>query len=199
MRIAVIGAGNVGRTLGTGWQKKGHSVRYGVRNPEPGNAEQATVAEAATSAEVVVLSTPWEAVKDAVVACGDLTGKVLVDCTNPLLPGLAGIAIGTDTSGAEFVASLAPGARVVKAFNTIGFNIMANPHFGERSATLFYCGDDAAAKQAVHTLASDLGFSATDAGPLQQARLLEPFALLWITLALKHGHGREIAFDLMHR
>lgn len=64
---------------------------------------------------------------------------------------------------------------------------------------LFYCGDDVEAKRATHQLASKLGFDAQDAGPLTQARLLEPFALLWISLALKHGYGREIAFELMRR
>jgi predicted dinucleotide-binding enzyme len=76
---------------------------------------------------------------------------------------------------------------------------MANPRFGDRSAVLFYCGDDAAARQTVHQLAIDLGFDASDAGPLTQARVLEPFALLWITLALKQGYGREFAFQIVRR
>jgi predicted dinucleotide-binding enzyme len=110
---------------------------------------------------------------------------------------LAGLEIGTTTSGAEQVASWAPGAHVVKAFNTVGFNIMENPNFGNARPVLFYCGDHADAKQTVHQLIADLGFDAQDAGPLKQARLLEPFAMLWISLAMKGG--REIAFQLLKR
>jgi predicted dinucleotide-binding enzyme len=110
---------------------------------------------------------------------------------------LSGLALGTTTSAAEQVAQWAPGARVVKAFNTVGSNIMADPSFGSNRALLFYCGDDAAAKQTVKSLAGELGFDAQDSGPLRQARLLEPFALLWISLAYGQGYGREFAFQLI--
>ena len=93
----------------------------------------------------------------------------------------------------------ARGAKVVKAFNTVGANIMANPSFGADRPALFYCGDDATAKQTTKQLAEAIGFEALDAGPLTQARLLEPFALLWISLALKYGYGRDIAFKLLLR
>jgi predicted dinucleotide-binding enzyme len=91
------------------------------------------------------------------------------------------------------------GAKVVKAFNTVGFNIMANPAFGADRPVMFYCGDDAAAKQTVRPLVEQLGFEAVDAGPLSQARVLEPFALLWISLAYAQGQGRDIAFKLLRR
>jgi hypothetical protein len=196
MNIGIVGAGNVGRTLGGVWSKSGHAIRYRVRSPSA--ADETTVGEAAATADAVILATPWDAVKDAIAACGDLSGKILIDCTNPLLPKLAGLAVGTTTSGAEIVASLAAGAKTVKAFNTVGYNIMANPAFGERRATLFYCGDDADAKRKVHALAAECGFDPVDAGPLTQARLLEPFALLWISLAYG-GLGRDIGFSLMRR
>jgi hypothetical protein len=92
------------------------------------------------------------------------------------------------------VARWAPGARVVKAFNTTGAGNMADPRFGNEHATMFMCGDDAAAKRTVGTLAEALGFEAVDAGPLRQARLLEPLAMLWISLAYAAGHGPNIAF-----
>ena len=126
-------------------------------------------------------------------------GKILLDCTNPLLPGLGGLEVGQNTSGAESVAQWAPGARVVKIFNTVGYNIMANPAFGNERASMLLCGDDAEAKRVASGLAEDAGFEPVDAGPLTQARLLEPFALLWITMALKYGHGREMAFRLLRR
>jgi predicted dinucleotide-binding enzyme len=195
MKIGVIGARNVGGTLGRGWSNAGHEVRYGSRKPEPGN-----IKETAAWAEVVVVATPWEAVPDAIKACGNLGGKVVVDCTNPLLPELAGLALGTTDSAGERAAALAKGARVVKAFNTVGYGIMANPEFsGGQRATMLYCGDDAAAKTTVRQLAADLGFDPVDAGPLRQARVLEPFAMLWISLAVHYGLGPNFAFHLMRR
>ena len=85
----------------------------------------------------------------------------------------------------------------MKAFNTIGFNIMADPKLHGENTTLLYCGDDSASKKAVHTLAAEIGFDPFDLGPLPKARLLENFALLWITIAIKHG--REFAFKMIQR
>ena len=196
MRIAIVGAGNVGGTLGRKWAAKGHEIRIGSRKPEAG---EYSIIDAASQSDIVVLSTPWPAVDSAITACGSLAGKILIDCTNPLLPDLSGIELGTTTSGAEHVASLAPGAFVVKAFNSTGFNVMADPIFEGKPVTMFYCGDDPAAKQTVHQLIADAGFDPLDAGPLTQARLLEPFALLWISLAYRQGLGREIAFRFVKR
>jgi 8-hydroxy-5-deazaflavin:NADPH oxidoreductase len=208
MTIGIIGAGNVGGTLGARWAAAGHKVRFASRRPgsdemkalvaRAGANASAGTAEEAAESEVVVLATPWQATREAVQGLA-LAGKTVVDATNPLKADLSGLDVGTTSSGAEMVAQWAPGAHVVKAFNTIGFNVMADPHFGDRAAALFYCGDDAAAKATVRQLALDLGFNAMDAGPLEQARLLEPFALLWITLALKYGYTRGIGFDLMRR
>lgn len=210
MRIGVAGSGNVGGTLGTGWARAGHTVTFGSRNPDSqemtglvaragSNARAATIVEAVASSDVVLLATPWPATRTVLQAAGSLAGKVLIDSTNPLLADLSGIELGTTTSGAEQVALWAPGARVVKAFNSVGSNVMANPRFGDRAAAMFYCGDDKEAKVAVHRLAADLGFDPHDAGPLTQARVLEPLALLWVSLAFARGYGREFAFQLMRR
>jgi predicted dinucleotide-binding enzyme len=190
MRITIVGSGNVGGTLGRRWAGRGHEVRY---------AERGKAGEAAAGADVVVVATPWAAVPEVAAQLQGLSGAVLVDATNPIGPGLS-LDLGPGgESGAERLAALVPGARVVKAFNTIGFNIMADPAFDGGPATLCYCGDDAAARRTVHQLAEELGFAPVDVGPLAKARLLEPFALLWITLAMQQGHGREIAFQLMRR
>ena len=210
MRIAIIGVGNVGSTLGKGWGAKGHQIVYGVRSPGDakvedvvkatgGNARAATVKDAASAADVVVLAIPWGAVREVIKNAGDLTGKIVVDATNPLRPDLSGLVLGHNTSAGEEVARWAAGARVVKAFNTTGAQNMANPKFGGQSASMFLCGDDAAAKKAVATLAEALGFEPVDAGPLAQARLLEPLAMLWISTAYAHGHGPDIAFKLLRR
>lgn len=108
--IGIIGAGNVGGTLGRRWAANGHNVVFGTRG---------TVAQTAASSQVVLLATPWPAARYAIAAAGDLTGKILIDATNPLLPNLASLDSGA-TSGGEQVAAWAKGARVVKAFNTIG-------------------------------------------------------------------------------
>ncbi len=210
MKIAIIGVGNVGSALGTGWAKKGHSVTFGVRNPQDEkvkkalagagkNAQAATVSEAAKSAEVVVLATPWPATQEAVQSAGNLSGKIVVDCVNPLKPDLSGLAIGQTTSAAEQVAGWAKGAKVVKAFNTTGAGNMANPKYGSQNASMFICSDDAAARKTVGGLAEDLGFEVVDAGPLVMARALEPVALLWIYLAYGGGLGPNFAFKILKR
>ena len=123
----------------------------------------------------------------------------MIDCTNPLKPDLSGLAIGHTTSAAEQVAVWAPGARVVKAFNTTGAENMSNPQFGSERASMLICGDDPDAKAAVVGLAADAGFDVVDAGRLASARLLEPLAMLWIHLAYAQGLGTGFAFKLLRR
>lgn len=207
MNIGIIGTGNVGATLGTRFAQLGHPVAFGSRKPDSpemaklagqSNSRVASPREAAQSAEVVVLATPWQSTAEALRGLGDLTGKIVFDCTNPLKADLSGLELGTTTSAAEQVALWAAGARVVKIFNTVGFGVMAKTAFGSEAPTMFYCGDDVPAKGVARDLAAQMGFDPVDAGPLRQARLLEPLALLWISLALG-GQGVNIAFKLMHR
>ena len=207
MKIGIVGSGNVGATLGRRFAQLGHSVAFGTRRPE--SAEMAELArlphsrvvsqaEAAQASEIIVLATPWPATREAVQGLGNLAGKILLDCTNPLRPSLDGLEVGNNSSGGEMVAQWAAGARVVKIFNSIGSNVMQNPDFNGQPATLFYCGDDAAAKDTARNLAAALGFDPVDAGPLRQARVLEALALLWVSLAYS-GLGRDIAFRLVRR
>ena len=209
MNIAVLGTGNVGGTLGRRWAEAGHRVCFGSRDPHsekvqrllaaaPG-ATAGSLAEAAAAGDVILLATPWQTTHATLAALGDLTGKVLIDCINPLNETFTGLTHGHTTSAAELVASWAPHAHVVKAFNTVSAKVMDNPGFGEYRATLFYCGDDASAKQAVHQLATDLGFEAVDAGPLMNARHLEPLAMLYIHLAVRGGWGSNTAFKMLKR
>jgi 8-hydroxy-5-deazaflavin:NADPH oxidoreductase len=200
MNIAVLGAGHVGSTLGKRFSQSGHQVRYGVPDPaKHRDLGAVSVKEAASPAEVVVLAVPWPAAESAVKAAGDLTGKVVVDCTNPLKPDLSGLALGFSESAAERVAGWARGAKVCKAFNTTGADNMANPTFGDRKAVMLVAGDDVAAKTRVLSLGSSIGFEAVDAGPLAAARLLEPLAMLWIHLAYTMGMGTGFAFGLFRR
>jgi predicted dinucleotide-binding enzyme len=210
MNIGIIGSGNVGGTLGTRWAQGGHTVVFSSRTPESEAmiqlvteagpaARAATLADTVAATDVLLLATPWPVTQAMLAAAGDLTGKTLIDATNPLLPDLSGLQAGTTTSGGEMVAGWALGAKVVKAFNSIGTGIMADPKLNGESALLFYCGDDEDAKRTVHHLATELGFDAQDAGQLTQARLLEPLALLWISLAFTRGFGLEFAFRIIRR
>jgi|SRR5579883_217345 len=207
MNIAVIGMGSVGSTLGRRWAANGHAVTFGSRKPtDPKSLAEASamkcrlasIREAASAAEVVVLATPWSAVRDALTACGDLTGKVMLDCTNPLTPDVSALEIGHSTSGGEEVAKLAPGARVVKIFNTTGYGNMANADYAGTPVTMLFAGDDPAAKNTAAALAKELGFAPIDFGPLAGSRLLEPLALVWIKLAYA-GLGFDFALNVIRR
>jgi 8-hydroxy-5-deazaflavin:NADPH oxidoreductase len=208
MQIGIIGAGNVGNALATGWLLARHRVAFGIRTPldaprsGPTGASYSSVAEVARGADVVVLATPWPAVADALAAAGNLAGKVLIDCTNPLRMGANGLEleIGHTISGGERVAALAPGASVFKTLNQTGFaNMEHAPSFSPLPAVIYVAGDDETKKPLVLSLVSDLGFQAVDAGPLRIARLLEPMAMLWIHMALNRGEPVNRAFALTNR
>jgi predicted dinucleotide-binding enzyme len=205
MRIAIIGTGSVGAALARGLAGKGHAVTLGARDPraaktltlaaETGSGVAAPV-EAAANADVVILALPWAAVEPAIAGLGDLTGRIVIDCTNPIGRTDAGIGLtlGHTTSGGEAVQRLVPTARVVKTLNQVGAEIMArNDHLPHRPV-MFMAGDDADAKSAVAGLLRDLGFDPLDAGDITKSRLLEPFALVWINQALARGKGRDWAF-----
>jgi 8-hydroxy-5-deazaflavin:NADPH oxidoreductase len=210
MNIGIIGAGNVGSALGKRWAAGKHEIKFGVRDvakPEVRKlletcgwqASAGSVSDAAHFGEVIVLTTPFPATEAVIESAGDLNGKILVDCTNPLKPDLSGLTIGHDTSAAEQVASWAKGARVVKCFNTTGSNNMENASYADGKPVIFCCGGDTRAKQIVTKLGEELGFEMIDAGALEIARLLEPVAMLWIHLAYRGGLGRDFAFKLMRR
>jgi 8-hydroxy-5-deazaflavin:NADPH oxidoreductase len=186
--------------LGIAWRNRGRRITFGVRNPDdPKYASLGAVEtneSASAAADVVVLCTPWQTTRAAVQGCGDLAGKVMIDCTNPLTPNFAALEVGLVTSGAEKVAKWAPGARVCKAMNQIGAPMMDAPQL-PGTPVMFVCGDDGAAKSVTAELVGELGFDTVDAGDLAVARLLEPYGLLWIHLALRRGFGTNFAFGLL--
>ena len=209
MKIAVIGSGNVGGTLGSSWAKFGHEVTFGVRSSDSEkvqnllksigqNARATSVNEAAESSEVVVFTTPWAATESAIKAAGDLTNKIIIDCTNPIVEGLK-LGVAWQSSGAEKVAEWANSTRVVKAFNTTGYENMAEPIYGEQAMTMFVCSDDIEARKIVVELAENLGCDVCETGPLYHARYLEPMALLWIDMAIVQKKGRNFAFKVLKR
>ncbi|HEY3988221.1 MAG TPA: NADPH-dependent F420 reductase [Acidobacteriaceae bacterium] len=202
-RIAIVGAGNVGGALARLWSAAGDEVSVAVREGSapkqiPG-VSTGSAKEIAARAEIIVFAVPWEAAKDAVASCGDLSSKVVVDCINPVLPTLEGLEFGGTTSAAEKLQQLAPRARIVKAFNTIGAPLLGNATFDGLQADGYFCGDDAAAKTAVAPLIAAAGLRPLDVGPLRNARYLEAMAALWIDLAIKRGRGPTFGFRTLER
>lgn len=205
MRIAIIGAGNVGSALARGLAGKGHDVTIGARDPASADvqalmretgARALRPAEAAHTAEIVILALPWAGLEDAVASLGDLSGKTVIDCTNPLgrTPSGLGLVLGHDSSGGEMVQRWLPASRVVKTLNQVGAEIMANPMVLPHRPVMFLAGNDEGAKAAVAALLGDLGFEPLDAGDITKSRLLEPFGMVWINQALVRGKGRNWAF-----
>ena len=213
MKLGIIGAGNVGGTLGTAWaQKAGHEIFFGVRHPTSdqtqavvrrigGRARAGSPAQAAAFAEFIVLTTPWNATEAAIHSMGDLSGKIILDATNPIAMGPDGLTLefGHNVSAGEKVQAWAKGASVFKTLNTTGFANMADPVFHGVKAVMFVAGDDAGNKPRVVELVAALDFAVVDAGPLRNARLLEAHAMLWIDLAIKRGLGRDWAFAIVRR
>ena len=210
MNIGIIGAGRIGSGLGKIWSEKGHGIFLSFsRDPERlrslaaslQNAVAVTPEEAVRKSDVVLLSAKWGNVRDAIGAAGPLEGKILIDCTNPLNHEMTELEVGRSTSAAEEIAQLAPGAKVVKAFNSAFADIYHSESrlFGSRIVTMFYCGDDQAAKVTVSHLIRETGFEPVDAGPLRSARYLEPLAMLLVQLGYVQGMGTNIALNLVRR
>ncbi|HEX7818005.1 MAG TPA: NADPH-dependent F420 reductase, partial [Nitrososphaeraceae archaeon] len=208
MKIGIIGAGDIGGTLGMRWRQKGHEIMFGVRNRQSQNVQKlieldkslefGEIRETVVFGDVIVFAVPWTSVEETILIAGNLTDKILIDPTNPLTPDLKGLAL-ENISAAEKMSNLANSTKVVKAFNMIGAKTLSNLIYDSQRADLFICGDDSHAKQIVRELAIDIGFDVIDVGPLVNARLLESLALLWIELAFRQQMGPNIAFKLLRR
>lgn len=202
MKIAIIGAGNVGATLGKRFAEVGNEVFYGVRNTAEFDEKElggkiGTIAEACKDVEIIVLSVPYNAVEEAINSCGDVDGKIVVDATNPLgmTPNGLSLTIGFETSGGENLQEIIPQANVVKCFNTTGFGNMAKPN----NSMMFACGNDKESTDKITNLASSIGFEAMNIGDLSKSRLLEPLAMLWIHLAFTSELKRDFAFAIQKK
>ena len=193
MQIGVIGTGNVGRALATGFSAAGHDTVMGSREPESNQLEGmdiVTQQAAAKHGAVVVLALPAEVIADVTARLRNaLAAKPVVDAANEYPVPKA------ETALAKRVADAAPDAHIVKAFNTIGANRMGDPVFDEEAATMFLAGDDPGAVGKVVTLARDLEFEPVVAGDLDAASHLEHLARFWIHLSREHG--RDIGFRLL--
>jgi len=183
--VAMIGTGNVGAALGRRFAENGHTIVYGSRDPSAadvrelvaatGNGAVAmTQADAAREADIVVLAVPWRAAEDVVRALPELSGKIIVDPTNPRVMASDGYAdYPIEDSNAERIARLAPGAHVVKAFSTLGAETMLDPKLAGGPVTVPVVGDERGAKERIVALAREIGLEAVDVGPLRHARIIE--------------------------
>lgn len=199
MNIAIIGAGNIGKTLGSAWKRAGHAVQYGVRTPddtkfdalraEVGTTSVVDVAAAIDAADVVVLAVPGAAVADVAADHGaHLAGKIVVDTTNNMR--------GATLHNVDILAAQAPGAIQVRAFSTLGWENFAEPTINGVQVDLFYCGDPAA-REVADRLIADVGLRPVYVGGLDAAATVDGVARLWFALAFGQGHGRRIAFKLL--
>lgn len=206
MNMAIIGSGNVGSALASGLHKAGHTVSFGVRNPASAKSEKAatlvtgvafsTVREACAGADVIILTTPPEAVLALAPELGDVRKKVLIDATNSIRTRPEPYA-----TAFHALKAITHSERVVKCFNSTGFENMANPVYpGFGGIDMFCAGNDAESKKVAQQLAADIGFGACwDFGGDDKVELLEKFALSWINLAIMQGHGRNLAFRVVKR
>jgi NADPH-dependent F420 reductase len=201
MKVAIIGAGNVGKALATSITRAGHDVTLTGKNRERA-AETAREIGASTAdgnaaavadADLVILAVPFVGAADEVTddIRDGVAGKTVIDVTNPLKPDYSGLA--TDTSAAEEFQKLLPGASVIKAFNTI---FAANQAAPTRDIDGFVAGDDDKAKQTVISLVESMGFTPLDVGPLRAARFLEGMAYINIGLNAQNGWGWTSAWKL---
>lgn len=190
--IAIIGTGDVGGALGPEFAALGHDIVYGSRNPQASKvtallqrtgrgATAASPAEAAADADIVVLAVPGMAVEAVVTGLGDLSGKILIDPTNPLVRDAGGkFAMGVETSNGQLIQALAPDAHVVKAFNTLNWRTMVEPQSAGGPVSIPLVGNDEGAKRTVAGLVEGLGLEAIDLGPIEHAHHVEGMLILWI-------------------
>jgi predicted dinucleotide-binding enzyme len=202
MKVLVIGAGNMGSAFVKQLYAAGHAVTVTARDSAKASALAAQYsgtravagANAADGQDIIILATGYADAVGALSAVGNLTGKVVIDITNPLTADYMGLTVGHSTSAAEQIAASVPDAHIVKAFNTLFAQVLSQgAKLGNQTLTVFYAGDNEAAKASVKTLAESLGFATADAGALKNARYLEPLAGLNIYFGYGAGRGTAIA------
>lgn len=198
--IAIIGTGNVGATLGPEFAEQGHTIIYGSRDPSNDNVAglvartgdgttATTPANAVRDADIVVLAVPGMLVAEITQGLGDLSGKIIIDPTNPLKRTDSGLTHGVATSNAEIIQEVAPGAYVVKAFNSLNWRTMVDPDSSGGPVSIPLAGNNDDAKATVAELVEGMGLEAVDVGPVENARWVEGMLILWINN--RYGSDRQ--------
>ena len=181
----MIGSGNIGSTIGEAWRRASHDVVYASRSPTP--PRTVSIEDAVTDAEVVLLAVPGEAVPSLLAEHGPaLDGRVVIDATNDLS--------GERVSHADAYTQSAPGARFVRAFSTLGFEMFANPAIGGEVADLFWCGPPNAG---VEELIGDVGLRPVRVGDIDAIDVVDGVGRLWLTLVFRQGYPRRLALRLL--
>lgn len=203
LRIAILGAGNIGGTLGRKWVAAGHRVAFGVTNPDGERAQAlrtelgtkvtiGPVADALTGTDVVVMALPGKVMDEVITKYAtQLDGKIIIDTANRLGGGPM-------NSFATFQAHT-PHARVSRAFNSLGWENFADPMFDGTQADLFYCGPDGDSREVVEQLITDVGLRPVRLGDVDQVGLVDSVGALWFALALGQGKGRRLAFKVLSK
>jgi predicted dinucleotide-binding enzyme len=183
--IAVIGSGNIGATVGEAWRRAGHDVAFASRSPEP--PKTVAIPDAVAAADVVLLAIPGAAVPQLLTEHGGaLDGRVVIDATNDIG--------GERLHHADAYAELAPGARFARAFNTLGFELYADPAIGGEVADLFWCGPEDAG---VERLIADVGLRPVRVGGIDAIDVVDGVGRLWLTLVFRQGRPRRLAFRML--
>jgi hypothetical protein len=202
MNIAILGTGNVGGTLGAKWVAAGQTVVFGVRDPSSAKSQALlesfpaarleAVPHALASADVALLAVPWSAVQEIVKAnAGALGGKIVIDATNNFG--------GPVVNNVQAIAEAAPTASIFRAFNSLGWEVFAQPQFGGTQVDMFYCGPEGDARATVEQLIQDVGLRAIWLGGLDMVSTVDALGTLWVTLAFRRGWGRSVALKLLTR
>ena len=197
--IAIFGYGSVGQKLAKLFSDAGHSILICSRDGSKGSDKYQAIdfKQGAQSADTLVLAVPYTAAGTLLESLSEqLTGKTVIDCTNPLNDDWSPLLLGQETSAGETLAAIAPQAHIVKAFNTVFADVMSREHFSQHSQpmTAFIAGNDSNSKQEVITLATEIGMAPVDTGPLKMSRYLEAMAHLNIQIAVGQGGGTGAAF-----
>jgi predicted dinucleotide-binding enzyme len=194
MKVGVLGSGDVAKTLASGFLKHGHDVMMGTREPaklkewagKNPKGRVGSFAEAAKTGEMVVLAVKGTASAEALRAAGasNLSGKTVVDVTNPIADApptncVLKFFTSLDESLMERLQREFAGAKLVKAFNSVGSACMVNPEFKGGPPTMFICGNDAGAKKTVTGILEQFGWETADMGKAEAARAIEPLCILW--------------------
>jgi hypothetical protein len=203
MNIAIIGAGNIGGTLGKKWKVMGHEIIFGVRDTQSskvlsalaaigGNVQVGSIQEAIREGEVILLSTPWNAVASlAADNAASMAGKIILDATNNF-GGLIINNIGT-------LQASAPTARLYRAFNSLGWEVFANPQIDGVIADMFYCGPDGPSRQQVEALIAEIGVHPIYIGDNDRVQIVDNLGALWVTLVFRLGYERQLALKIIQK